>query len=126
MSLQDLAALLPAGERADFDAKVAAGRDGRGELPQSFWESYVAMANSEGGRVPLGVADAPGALASVRASERFLGMLRSRTCDEVWAECARQARTAQVQSLASAMAPLVSETLRAAPWTLVPRRRVGA
>lgn len=39
----------------DFEAKKAAGRDGRGVVPASFWETYSAMANSQGGRVVLGV-----------------------------------------------------------------------
>jgi Schlafen, AlbA_2 len=39
----------------DFEAKKAAGRDGRGEVPLSFWETYSAMANSYGGRIVLGV-----------------------------------------------------------------------
>ncbi len=43
----------------DFEAKLAAGRDGRGEVPSSFFESYSAMANTEGGTVVLGAAERP-------------------------------------------------------------------
>ena len=39
----------------DFEAKLAQGRDGRGELPESFWETYSAMANSDGGEIILGI-----------------------------------------------------------------------
>lgn len=42
-------------EGFDFEAKKAAGRDGRGQLPDSFFPSYSAMANTEGGVVLLGI-----------------------------------------------------------------------
>ena len=38
----------------DFEAKRAAGKDGRGKLPSAFWSSYSAMANTEGGHILLG------------------------------------------------------------------------
>ncbi len=37
-----------------FEAKLAAGRNGQGAVPESFWETYSAMANSEGGIILLG------------------------------------------------------------------------
>ncbi len=42
-------------ETLEIEAKLAQGRDGRGELPQSFWETYSAFANSQGGTVFLGL-----------------------------------------------------------------------
>lgn len=42
-------------EGCDLEAKLAAGRDGQGELPRSLFETYSAMANTDGGVVLLGV-----------------------------------------------------------------------
>lgn len=44
-------------EGADLEVKAALGRDGRGELPKSFWETYSAMANTDGGVVLLGISE---------------------------------------------------------------------
>lgn len=41
----------------DFEGKLAAGRDGRGAVPASFFETYSAMANTDGGTVVLGAAE---------------------------------------------------------------------
>lgn len=38
-------------ENIDIEFKKALGKDGRGDLPDSFWETYSAMANSQGGTV---------------------------------------------------------------------------
>ena len=42
-------------EGADLEAKIATGRDNRGQLPESFFESYSALANTDGGSILLGV-----------------------------------------------------------------------
>ena len=46
-------------EADDLEFKLAAGRDGRGALPDSVWATYSAMANTAGGRILLGVKERP-------------------------------------------------------------------
>jgi predicted HTH transcriptional regulator len=55
-SLNDLHVLT---ESVDIECKAAQGRDGRGELPEDFWKSYSAMANSDGGVIWLGIQEKP-------------------------------------------------------------------
>jgi ATP-dependent DNA helicase RecG len=47
------------GEDGSFEAKEAAGKDGSGAVPKSFFQTYSAMANTNGGTVVLGVAEKP-------------------------------------------------------------------
>ncbi len=42
-------------ESVDLECKLAVGRDGKGALPEDFWPTYSAFANTEGGLVVLGV-----------------------------------------------------------------------
>ncbi len=51
-SLQDILALK---EDYDIEFKKALGRDGKGKLPEDFFETYCAMANTYGGTVFLGI-----------------------------------------------------------------------
>lgn len=46
MTLDDLDALR---EGWDFEAKLALGRGGEGAVPEAFWATYSAMANTSGG-----------------------------------------------------------------------------
>jgi predicted HTH transcriptional regulator len=55
-------------ESYDLECKAAQGRDGRGELPEDFWKSYSAMANTDGGVILLGVQEKP------RGQFRALGL----------------------------------------------------
>jgi len=56
-----LDSLLSAGsEDNDFEVKAAQGDHGKGEVPQSMWESYSAMANTNGGIILLGVEQVEG------------------------------------------------------------------
>lgn len=55
----ELIDLIDLTEGHDFEVKKASGRDGLGQLPGSFFETYSAMANTEGGVVLLGVDESP-------------------------------------------------------------------
>ncbi len=46
-------------EGLDFEVKKASGRDGQGQLPENFFDTYSSMANAEGGVVLLGIEEKP-------------------------------------------------------------------
>ena len=56
-TIDDISALR---ETIEVECKLAAGRDGLGELPKDFWETYSAFANSYGGYVFLGLKETKG------------------------------------------------------------------
>lgn len=47
-------------ESVDLECKLAVGRDGQGALPEEFWPTYSAFANTNGGLVVLGVREKQG------------------------------------------------------------------
>ena len=42
-------------ETQEVEAKLAQGRDGRGQIPESMWDTYSSFANTHGGVIFLGV-----------------------------------------------------------------------
>jgi ATP-dependent DNA helicase RecG len=56
-NLKDLSLLR---ESHDLECKLALGRDGQGAVPEDFWPTYSAFANTNGGVVVLGVRDRSG------------------------------------------------------------------
>ncbi len=66
-------------EGFDFEVKKAAGRDGQGQLPDSFFATYSAMANTEGGIVLLGIEE------TVNDQFQVLGVLNpAKIIKELW------------------------------------------
>ena len=52
-------------EDYEIEFKQASGRDGRGKVPKSFWETYSAMANTSGGYVFFGVKEQNGNISDI-------------------------------------------------------------
>lgn len=65
-------------ENFELECKLAAGKDGNGELPKDFWETYSAFANSEGGDILLGIEE--------KKSNFQLGGIKnlSKVMDNLW------------------------------------------
>ena len=60
IDIQSIADLELLRESVDLECKLAAGRDGKGALPEDFWPTYSSFANTEGGMVLLGVKEKQG------------------------------------------------------------------
>ena len=60
MEIQSIADLNLLRESVDLECKQAAGRDGQGAVPEDFWPTYSAFANTGGGIVLLGVREKQG------------------------------------------------------------------
>jgi len=60
--IRDQVDLQTLSESAELEFKLAQGKDGKGKLPDDFWPTYSAMANSRGGYVVLGVRERKGVL----------------------------------------------------------------
>lgn len=58
----DLVDLQTLSESAELEFKLAQGHDGKGKLPDDFWPTYSAMANTRGGYIVLGVREKNGNL----------------------------------------------------------------
>ncbi|MBF7997066.1 RNA-binding domain-containing protein [Rahnella laticis] len=58
--ITDLIDLQTLSESVELEFKQAQGQDGQGKLPQDFWPTYCAMANTRGGYVVLGVKEKQG------------------------------------------------------------------
>lgn len=56
-TLDDLAQLR---ESVALECKLAAGRDGKGALPEDFWPTYSAFANTNGGLILMGLRERQG------------------------------------------------------------------
>jgi predicted HTH transcriptional regulator len=68
-------------ESEDVEFKAAIGRDGQGEVPSTFWETYSAMANTNGGFIFLGVTERDGIFSLAGLSST--GRLRKNIADIV-------------------------------------------
>ena len=60
IDIQSIADLELLRESVDLECKLALGRDGQGALPDDFWPTYSAFANTQGGVVLLGVREKQG------------------------------------------------------------------
>lgn len=63
------------GEDTDFELKAAQGRDDQGQVPNAFWETYSAMANTDGGVIVLGVEDRTCRILGIRDVARVMKQL---------------------------------------------------
>jgi len=69
-SLEDISLL---SESVSIECKLARGRDGKGAVPDSFWQTYSAFANTDGGVVLFGLREYNGhfTVEGIEAPERL-------------------------------------------------------
>lgn len=60
IEIQTIADLELLRESVDLECKLAVGRDGQGAVPEDFWPTYSAFANTQGGLVVLGMREKQG------------------------------------------------------------------
>ena len=65
MQIETVDDLLSIRETASLECKLATGKDGKGNLPNDFWETYSAMANTYGGIVLLGIKEKKGVFSAI-------------------------------------------------------------
>ena len=59
-TIADLIDLQTLSESTELEFKLDQGKDGKGKLPDDFWPTYSAMANTRGGYVVLGIREKKG------------------------------------------------------------------
>jgi len=64
-------------ETCEVEMKKAAGRDGKGTVPDSIWETYSAMSNTSGGIILLGAEEIPGSGCKICHLENAERMVRN-------------------------------------------------
>lgn len=55
MRINTIEDLMVLKENYEIEFKKATGKDGQGELPKDFWETYSSFANTNGGEIFLGI-----------------------------------------------------------------------
>ncbi len=79
MKVHTLTDILTLQESSEVECKLAQGKDKKGSLPTSMWESYSAFANSSGGDIFLGVKELTNGsfdVAGIKKTQKVL--------DELW------------------------------------------
>ena len=101
---------LQLGEGTDFELKAAQGRDGHGAVPRDLWESYSAMANTDGGLIVLGVEDKTHRILGIKNTSKVLKALWDGLNDPNTISV-NLCRTADVTALSTATGDLICLTV---------------
>ncbi|KAF7276582.1 hypothetical protein GWI33_010060, partial [Rhynchophorus ferrugineus] len=59
-------------ESVDIECKLAIGKDGKGGIPSSLWETYSAFANTDGGIIILGAKELKGGTFEAKGIENLI------------------------------------------------------